>query len=164
MRRTWRTRGNYMWTTKRPFALWSIPLPYMLLLAVPCSGVMLYSGARWWSLFPLLLLKCTGRHIAYVGQTGSRLHRDADHIFGRPSRGILPKPWSDLKPRAYALPSFPWWKRSRELTEKGWIKLLRPVYNVQHNMKNRRRIKPWIAKTQRSMRDDARRARKSWLE
>ncbi len=161
--RSWKTRGNYVWTTRRPFALWSIPLLWLLLLAAICSAAMLLQGAGWWSVLPLLLLKCSGRHIAYVGQTGSRSARDLEHIYGGGKFKALPKPWSDLKPRVYSLPSFHWWKWSREFTERFWIVLLLPVYNVQHNTKNPRRIKPWVAQRQRAVRDAGRRARKTWV-
>lgn len=162
-RRSWRERGNYVWTTRKPFALWSIPLPFMLLLALLCSGAMLYSGARWWALLPLLLLKCTGRHIAYVGETGSRYRRDIEHIYGGGKFKAKPKPWSDLEPRVFAVPALPWWRWSRRLTEKLWIWLLLPVYNVQHNTRNPRRIKPWVAEKQRAVRDGARRKRRAWV-
>lgn len=149
-----------MWTTRRPFALWSIPLPFLLLLSAACSGAMLLRGAGWWALLPLLLLKCSGRHIAYVGETGSRSARDLEHIYGGGRWDAKPKPWNDLKPVVYSLPSLHWFRWSRRTTEKLWIWLLLPVYNVQHNTKNPRRIKPWVAEKQRATRDSARRARK----
>jgi hypothetical protein len=39
------------------------------------------------------------------------------------------------------------------VAEWALIKLLRPVYNVQHNRRNVRAIPPWVANKQRAQRD-----------
>jgi hypothetical protein len=163
MKHTWKTRGVYVWTTRRPLWPFSIPFGLLLLLVTACSGAMLLNEYGWWSLLPVLLFELNGRHIAYVGQTNNRSRRDVEHIFGSVKYGTKPKPWSDLQPRAFSLPSFHWWKWSRELSEKLWIWLLLPVYNVQWNTLNPRRITPHRAEQHRKVRDGARRARKIWV-
>lgn len=95
-----------------------------------------------------------GRHFAYGGETGSRYHRDLQHIRGGGSYSTLPKPWSDLDPKPYPLPCFfPNNRRFRQFQEKLYIRLLLPVYNVEHNKGNPRRITPRKAAQQRAERD-----------
>lgn len=124
---SWRTKGCYVWRTRKPGS--PLGLPFI------------------------------GRHFAYVGETGSRYHRDRQHEYGGGRYGAVAKPWSDLAPKAYPLPClFPSWKWSRKAQEKLWIRLLLPVYNSEWNKGNPRRIKPGTAEKQRWSRD-ARRAR-----
>lgn len=93
-------------------------------------------------------LPVVGRHTAYVGQTGSRRHRDRQHLFGTATGP--PADWSDLSPRAYPLPCFlPGWKRAREVQERLWILVLLPVYNHQGNLANPRRIPLTMARAMR---------------
>lgn len=97
-------------------------------------------------------LPVIGRHNGYVGQSGSRYHRDRQHKGLDPRNA--PSPWSDLEPRWYALPSLPWWKWSRELSERMWIALLCPAYNVQGQAPwNLRRISKASAMRARAARD-----------
>lgn len=99
-------------------------------------------------------LPLLGRHNGYVGQTNSRRRRDEQHQRGSLTYGTMPARWSDLEPKVYALPClFPNWKRARLAQEWLWIKLLMPVYNVQHNRTNPRRITPRRAAAQRAERD-----------
>jgi hypothetical protein len=79
------------------------------------------------------------------------VHRDAQHLFG--TAIAPPASWSDLSPRVYPLPCvLHSSKRMRELQEWFWIKLLLPVYNVQHNGWNPRRITKRSALLQRQRR------------
>lgn len=105
----------------------------------------------------MLGLPFIGRHNAYVGQTSSRYHRDRQHEFGGGAYGAVGKPWSDLDPKVYPLPClFPSWKWSRLLCETLWTLILWPVYSIQKNRWNPRRIKPRTAERQRWRRDAAR--------
>lgn len=93
-----------------------------------------------------------GRHWAYVGQTTSRYHRDRQH------KGLDPRvpasPWSDLDPKWYPLPSLPWWRWSRELSEWFWTIVLLPVYPVPKQAPwNLRRISKASAVRARAARD-----------
>ncbi len=87
-----------------------------------------------------------GRHFAYVGETSSRWHRDQQH---------LAKVWADLDVKVYPLwcpfPHVRWVRKSMEWI---YIKTLFPVYNVQHNGTNPRRITPATATGQRAMRNN----------
>lgn len=119
-----------MWRTDKPYALFGLPI--------------------------------IGRHFAYVGQSNSFRRRDREHLLGSSAyeAQVLPKSWSDLRPKRYAVPVFfPGWRWARERQEWLMIKLLMPVYNVQHNRINPRRIKPATAIRQRMMRDKNRAAR-----
>lgn len=103
-------------------------------------------------------LPIIGRHWAYAGQTSSRKHRDRQHRYGDLDNGQLPANWSDLDAKVYPLPSLPWWKWSRELSERFWVAVLCPVYNVQLQPPwNLRKISKAKARAQREARD-ARRA------
>jgi hypothetical protein len=102
-----------------------------------------------------------GRHFLYVGETGSRVHRDPQHLHGDAYYGAMPKPWSDLDPKVYPLPCFfPHNRAARRVQEFLWIMILFPAYNVVANRwrPNPRRITPWVAKAQRLERELRRRA------
>jgi hypothetical protein len=100
-------------------------------------------------------LPVIGRHTAYVGETGSRYFRDRQHRYGDSRYQAAGKPWSDLKPKVYPLPClFPASPTARKIQEKLWIWLLLPVYNVEWNTKNPRRITPMKAQQQRWWREE----------
>ena len=150
---SWRRRGVYVWRTRKPYALFGWSLKWMLAAAILGALLLWQMDGPWWIAFFLVLF--SGRHTAYVGMTSSRKHRDEQHIFG--GKGQPAKPWADLDPRVYAIPSlFPGWPWARETQEWLWIKLLLPVYNVIHNKHNPRRIPPDRAKRQRVLRESAR--------
>ncbi len=158
---TWKDRGCYVWRTDKPHALLGISLRWMMAAAVALATV-LYSTDGPWAL-AFILLFFSGRHTAYVGQTGNRYFRDRQHLRGDQRYGAIGKPWADLNPRVYALPCLlSGWKWSREFSEKLWIFLLLPVYNVTWNRKNPRRIKPKEADEQRGARERARRSVEGW--
>lgn len=98
-------------------------------------------------------LPIIGRHFAYVGRTRSFQHRKRQHL-GTP----LPndpfatngKPWCDLKPRCYEIPMWGWLSH---MVEPVLIWLLFPVYNVQYNKHNPRRISQYRALKMRARRD-----------
>lgn len=104
----------------------------------------------------LIGLPIIGRHNAYVGETSSRRHRDAQHLQGS-AYGAPAKDWADLDPRCYPLPMMcpnaAWARKGQEWL---YIKLLLPVYNVKHNGTNPRRITPAQARAQRAARGRAR--------
>lgn len=102
-------------------------------------------------------LPLIGRHTAYVGQTNNRYYRDNQHRYGDGRYGSVSKSWMDLDPKVYSLPClFPHVKRCREWQEKIYIRCLWPVYNVEWNKGNPRRIAPGRAQTQRWARDKSR--------
>ena len=100
------------------------------------------------------------RHWAYVGKTrdGRRRHRQHMGVRLPTDRYAAPgQPWNDLDPHRYVL-----W-RSRKV--RGWrlalaeftfVRLLHPVYNVQMNAGNPRRVLPPSARAQRRARDAGR--------
>ncbi|HEU4754018.1 MAG TPA: hypothetical protein VFU47_12990 [Armatimonadota bacterium] len=105
-----------------------------------------------------------GRHLAYVGKTtnGARRHRQHMGTMSRESLYWQPgQPWADLDPKRYVLLRirrrglFDAWRLS--IAEAAAIRLLLPVYNVQRNAGNPRRIKPHVAKRQRALRDSGHR-------
>ncbi len=159
---SWKTRGCYVWRTRKPHSLLGFGLRFWVPMAVGVACLLAALDGPWW-LSPVLLM-FSGRHTAYVGQTGSRHFRDQQHLYGDQRYGAMGKPWSDLEPRVYALPCFfPGSKWGREFTEGLWIVLLLPIYNVQGNGKNPRRIKPATALRQRKAREAARRSFEGWL-
>lgn len=85
-----------------------------------------------------------GRHYGYTGITNSLFHRGRQHAA---------KDWHDLviKRKAIRLGRMP--RGLGLVLEWLLIKATRPVYNVQHNGWNPRRIKPSVAKAQRLNRD-----------
>lgn len=85
-----------------------------------------------------------GQHIGYVGVTNSPLHRDVQH------RAY--QPWSDLIACRYVIPLGRVPRFVALGLEALLIRLTLPVYNVQHNRGNLRRIKPWTARAQRDAR------------
>lgn len=101
-------------------------------------------------------LPIIGRHTAYVGQTNSRHHRDRQHIIGGGTYRATAKAYSDLDVKIYPLPClFPNWRRGRLIQEQLWIWLLWPVYNVDGNRWNPRRITPAAALRQRAARNSS---------
>lgn len=85
-----------------------------------------------------------GVHNGYTGITNHPRLRDRQH---------QAKPWYDLVTRRHCvcigvMPRF-----LGLALEYLLIKLTLPVYNVQHNSTNPRRVKPWDAKSQRLARD-----------
>jgi len=92
-------------------------------------------------------------HWGYVGRTTSFYHRDQQHIYGFSSFGPSnPKPWADLVVDCYRI-RLPRWIWLHALVEQILIFALAPVYNVQGNTWNPRRIEPWKAQAQRRLRD-----------
>lgn len=92
-----------------------------------------------------------GRHIAYVGRTCAPALRHQQHM--------ARQPWSDLRPRRYVLirvARCPEWFIG--VCEYVAIKATMPVYNIQHNRSNPRRITPWRAREARLARNAGSRA------
>jgi hypothetical protein len=91
----------------------------------------------------------TGRRIrwAYVGLTRQQLA-------ARHQQHMDIQPWSDLYPEIRIIFDFKrcpdWWLA---MFEKHTIKVMRPVYNYEHNTKNSRRIPKYQAAIQRKSRD-----------
>lgn len=150
---SWKTRGCYVWRTRKPYALFGFSLRWCL-LAGAVVGLLLYAldGPWWVALFAPL---CSGRHTAYVGMTGNRYFRDRQHLYGDSRYGAAAKPWADLAPRVYPLPVlFSGWRWARKTQEWMWIKLLLPVYNIQDQVKwNPRKMSSAKAQQQRWARD-----------
>lgn len=117
-----------------------------------------YTTRKPWARGVLGTIPVLGRHLAYVGKTRDGRRRHAQHMgtdMGPYAK--VAQPWSNLDPHRYVLWSMrrcPDWLLSA--MEVLLIRLLLPVYNVQHNRGNPRRIKPWEAKAQRAARDAGR--------
>lgn len=102
----------------------------------------------------LLGLPLLGRHFAYVGQTRNPKARDWEHLKGGGRWGCVPKDWADLDPKKWVLFRMrhcPQWVLGA--VEVFFIRVLLPVYNVQWNRGNLRRIRPEVARLQRQARD-----------
>jgi hypothetical protein len=90
--------------------------------------------------------------VGYVGKTVRPWEeRIREHLLG--SRSEPPKAWADTVVEYYQV------FHSKRVTGIGlalrevwYIRSMRPLYNVQHNMGNHRRIKPALAKAQAEMR------------
>jgi hypothetical protein len=92
-------------------------------------------------------------HWAYVGETNSFYHRDQQHRYGLGRYGTPAKDWADRCPYVALRIPLPNWKWLRLSVETLVILALWPVYNVQKNRWNPRRIKPIVARRQRRARD-----------
>lgn len=146
---SWKTQGLYVWTTRKPTSFLGLPLWLLAVAGVLLAWALWLHGEPWWWIgFGLMVFK--GRHVAYVGQTSSRYHRDRQHTLGDSHWGSGSASWSDLAPRVYPLPcAFPASRWAREVQEKLWILLLLPVYNTEWNGKNPRRVKSTKARQMR---------------
>lgn len=146
--RGWKKCGCYVWRTRKPTAFLGLSLRWLLLAAVLIGAGLWLAGAPWWPVLVLPLF--SGRHTAYVGETGNRYFRDNQHLFGDSRYRAAGKPWADLDPRVYPLPClFPSWPTARKIQEKLYIWTMLPIYNVEWNTKNPRRITPMKAQQQR---------------
>lgn len=97
---------------------------------------------RFWVRHPV-----TGKVVlGYIGETG-RLP------FVRLMEHVLAQPWADTIVRWEVDPTTYWGKPAVEAAEKTAIEQERPLYNVEHNMGNPDRIKPWEAVAQRQARE-----------
>lgn len=101
-----------------------------------------------------LALPLIGRHWGYAGRTNNASRRHQEHVQGGGRYAAVAKPWADLRPKRLVI------FRRKERTEAmthflEWvtIKILLPVYNVDMNRTNPRRITPHRAKAQRFARD-----------
>lgn len=150
---SWRTQGIYLWRTRKPHAVLRLGLRFLVPAGVVAAwAAWMYGTPWWWLCFTAVLF--SGRHNAYVGQTSSRYFRDNQHRYGDSRYGAAGKPWMDLDPKVYPLPCFfPRSRTAREVQEKLWIFLLLPVYNIEWNTKNPRRVKPATAQRQRWARE-----------
>src|SRR3954462_10478904 len=89
-----------------------------------------------------------GTHWGYAGRTNYPARRDAQHRYGYVWDGKRkpPQPWSDLIVSRRVIFRK---KRRMEITthllELITIRALFPVYTIQMNRTNPRRIKPWEA-------------------
>lgn len=117
------------------------------------SGVYIYRTRKPGAIFGLPII---GRHFAYVGETISFYHRGKQHLLGGGAYSVTQKSWSDLDPKCYYIPLLPW-KWLLRAVETITIGLTWPVYNIQKNRWNPRRITPQRARAQRDARDA-----KSW--
>jgi hypothetical protein len=151
--RGWRRCGCYLWRTRKPHAIVGLGLRFLVPVAIATAWITWMLGNPvWWLAFLLPLF--SGRHNAYVGETGNRFFRDRQHIHGSYRYDTAGKPWSDLDPKVISLPClFPSNELARAIQEKIYIWIFLPVYNVEWNTKNPRRIKPGKAEQQRWARD-----------
>jgi hypothetical protein len=84
---------------------------------------------------------------AYVGKTVQRL---AD----REDQHRVVQPWADtIVGHAYVIDQGWWTSAELAAREVFHIRRLRPLYNIEHNMGNRDRVKPWDAVAQRQQRE-----------
>lgn len=98
-------------------------------------------------------LPVVGRQFGYVGETTSFERRIDQHINGDPTRGTPAKPWADLDPRvAFTIP-LPAWKPLLRTVETLVMFMVWPVYNIQKNRWNPRRIPKWEQHRQRAARN-----------
>lgn len=113
------------------------------------SGIYIYRTRKPGAVFGVWFF---GRHFAYVGETLSFYHRGKQHLLGGGNYDVKAKDWSDLKPKCYRIP-LPPWKWLLRSGETLVISLTWPVYNIQKNLWNPRRISPARARAQRLARD-----------
>lgn len=99
-------------------------------------------------------LPIIGRHWGYAGRTNDPKRRDMEHIRGGGRYAAVAKHWADLRPRRFVI--FRMKSRTEAMThflEWFTIKVLLPVYNVDMNLTNPRRITPRAQAAQRFARD-----------
>jgi hypothetical protein len=149
--------GVYIYRTRKPSSLLGLArIPFRwLLVATPVAAGILYlvHGTPWAA---LLLLFCSGRHFAYVGETVSFKDRHGEHMSGggRWKKGAAS--WSDLDARCVLRIPLPASKRFLRAVETFLILVLAPVYNEKKNGLNLRRIPRNSARRMRRRRDDRR--------
>ena len=117
------------------------------------GGVYVYRARKPGARFRIPLLSW---HFGYVGETNSFYHRHQQHVYGLGAYGAPAKPWADRDPYVafkIHLPDIVWLRRSVETLV---IFAVWPVYNVQKNRWNPRRITPAVARQQRMARDRGR--------
>lgn len=99
-------------------------------------------------------LPLIGRHWGYAGRTNNAKRRNQEHLVGGGQYAAVAKPWADLRPKRRVI--FRMKSRTEAMTHfLEWItiKALLPVYNVDMNRTNPRRITPRQATAQRYARD-----------
>jgi hypothetical protein len=117
------------------------------------GGVYVYRMRKPGARFRIPLLSW---HTGYVGETSSFYHRHQQHVYGLGKYATQPQPWSDREPYVWFRIPLPNWRWLRRSVETLFILLLWPVYNVQKNRWNPRRITPPVARQQRLARDAGR--------
>jgi len=120
--------GIYLFRTNKPYAILGVPL--------------------------------LGRHNGYVGQSKVYRLRWGQHVAGGGKYKNVAKLWSDLDPEPWRILPLPAWLFLRapwavDSLEALCILLTAPVYNVQLNGWNPRRIPPARLRRQRAWRDRA---------
>ncbi len=84
--------------------------------------------------------------LGYVGQTFQPLPaREAQHR--------AEQPWSDLIVDVFVIARGRWTTAEIDAVEADRIRVLRPVYNHDHNLNNSGRVPIWLARRQRAERD-----------
>jgi hypothetical protein len=110
-----------------------------------------YRTTKPWAALGLPII---GRHWGYAGRTNDPKRRDMEHIVGGGRYSAVAKPWADLRPRRFVI--FRMKSRTEAMTHfLEWltIKVLLPVYNVDMNLTNPRRITKKAQAAQRFARD-----------
>ncbi len=155
--------GVYIYRTRKPSSLlglllrelqipwWAWPIATVL-----CVVLCHFVTGMWW--LGLLILACTGRHFAYVGETVSFKDRHAEHIQGGGRWKKRSAAWSDLDPVCVARIPLGKWKPLLRFVETVLIFFLQPVYNEKKNLWNLRRI-PRPSALRMRLRRDKRRVR-----
>lgn len=151
--------GVYVYRTRKPFSLfgllWSkLGQPPWWMWPIATLAACLLNGwlnGAWW--FGLLILFCTGRHFAYVGETVSFKDRHGEHVNGGGRWKRKAQPWADLDAKCIFRLPLPTWKWLLRSIETFLIVFLFPVYNDRKNKGNLRRITLRAAKRQRAKRD-----------
>lgn len=119
-----------------------------------CGGIYLFRTNKPYSILGLPLI---GRHNGYTGQSNAYALRWQQHTAGGGKFKSTAKSWSDLDPEPWRILPLPAWlfahaPRVVNALEAVCIVLTAPVYNVQLNKWNPRRITPVRAKAQRQWR------------
>lgn len=121
------------------------------------GGIYLFRTNKPYSILGMPLI---GRHNGYTGQSNAYALRWQQHTAGGGKFKSTAKSWSDLDPEPHRILPLPAWMFLRcprvvDALEALCIVLTAPVYNVQLNKWNPRRISPKDAKEQRLFREGA---------
>ena len=148
--------GVYIYRTRKPSSVFGMllrgcPWYYFAGAAVLATGACWLVSGMWW--FGLLVLLCTGRHFAYVGETVSFKNRHDEHMTGGGRWNKGSASWSDLDAVCVLRIPHPPWKWLLRSTETVLIFLLQPVYNDRKNRVNLRRISRASARRMRMRRN-----------
>ena len=149
--------GIYVYRARKPSSLLGLarlPFRWLAVGTLVAGAILYFAGGPW--IIAGLILFCSGRHFAYVGETVSFKDRHGEHMSGGGRWKKRAASWSDLDARCVLRIPAPAWKPLLRAVETFLIVCLAPVYNEKKNKWNPRRIPRASAARMRKRRDNRR--------